>query len=115
MQVGHAQRIADQLRDKAMAAGTIANEFEIQTSDALTLVSISRNLWNQPTNSSVAPPECEECGFTDFDDRRTDRAGARSVNARPSRSRRTESADRRAIPSGIDSVRSVPGEADATA
>ena len=63
------QRIADQLRDEAMAAGTIANTFEIQTSDALTHVEhIAKSLESTNEQLLVAPPECEECGFADFDD-----------------------------------------------
>ncbi|MFC7077408.1 transcriptional regulator [Haloarcula halophila] len=63
------QRIADRLREEAMAAGAIATTFEIQTSDALTHVEhIAKSL--EPTDEQllVAPPECEECGFSDFDD-----------------------------------------------
>jgi predicted Zn-ribbon and HTH transcriptional regulator len=63
------QRIADRLRDEPMAAGSIANDFEIPTSTALTHVEhIAKSL--EPTEEQllVAPPECEACGFTDFDD-----------------------------------------------
>ncbi|GGN86280.1 transcriptional regulator [Halomicroarcula sp. F13] len=63
------QRIADRLRDEAMAAGTIANTFEIQTSTALTHVEhIAKSLDATDEQLLVAPPECERCGFTDFDD-----------------------------------------------
>jgi len=63
------QRIADQLRDDALAAGAIAREFEIQTSDALDHVEhIARSLDSTDEQLLVAPPTCEQCGFDDFDD-----------------------------------------------
>jgi len=63
------QRIADRLRDDALAAGAIAREFEIQTSDALTHVEhIARSLDATDEEILVAPPTCEECGFDEFDD-----------------------------------------------
>jgi len=63
------QRIADQLREDALAAGAIAREFEIQTSDALDHVEhIARSLDGTDEQLLVAPPTCEECGFDDFDD-----------------------------------------------
>jgi len=63
------QRIADQLRAEPLAAGAIAREFEIQTSDALTHVEhIARSLDGTDEQLLVAPPTCEECGFDAFDD-----------------------------------------------
>ena len=63
------QRIADQLRAEPLAAGAIAREFEIQTSDALTHVEhIARSLDATDEEILVAPPTCEECGFDEFDD-----------------------------------------------
>jgi predicted Zn-ribbon and HTH transcriptional regulator len=63
------QRIADQLRAEALAAGAIAREFEIQTSDALDHVEhIARSLDSTDEQLLVAPPTCEECGFDGFDD-----------------------------------------------
>lgn len=63
------QRIADRLREEPLAAGAIAREFEIQTSDALTHVEhIARTLESTDEQLLVAPPTCEECGFEDFDD-----------------------------------------------
>ncbi|MFC6862430.1 transcriptional regulator [Halomicroarcula sp. GCM10025817] len=63
------QRIADRLREGPMAAGTIARTFEIQTSDALTHVEhIARSLDATDEQLLVAPPECDACGFADFDD-----------------------------------------------
>ncbi len=52
-----------------MAAGSIANDFDIRTSTALTHVEhIARSLDGTDEQLLVAPPECEECGFSDFDD-----------------------------------------------
>lgn len=52
-----------------MAAGTIARTFEIQTSDALTHVEhIARSLDETDEQLLVAPPECNACGFSAFDD-----------------------------------------------
>jgi predicted Zn-ribbon and HTH transcriptional regulator len=63
------QRIADSLRAEAMAAGTIANEHDIRTAEALTHVEhISKSLDNTEEQLLVAPPECQECGFSAFDD-----------------------------------------------
>jgi len=63
------QRIADQLREDALAAGAIAREFEIQTSDALDHVEhIARSLDGTDEQLLVAPPRCRACGFEDFDD-----------------------------------------------
>lgn len=63
------QRIADRLRERALQAGTIANEFEITTSDALAHVEhIARSLETADEQLLVAPPECRDCGFSAFDD-----------------------------------------------
>lgn len=63
------QRIADRLRDEAMAAGSIARTFDIRTSDALSHVEhIARSLESTDEQVLVAPPECEDCGFADFED-----------------------------------------------
>lgn len=62
------QRIVDRLREEPMAAGAIAGEFEIRTDAALDHVEhIAQSL--EPTDETllVAPPECEECGFDEFD------------------------------------------------
>jgi len=64
------QRIADRLRDEPMAAGSIANDFEIPTSTALTHVEhIAKSLDATDEQLLVAPPECTDCGFDGFDDR----------------------------------------------
>ena len=64
------QRIADFLREDPARAGTLANEFGITTAAALTHVEhIARSLAGDGAEELlVAPPECRDCGFTDFDD-----------------------------------------------
>jgi hypothetical protein len=63
------ERIADRLREETLAAGELATEFEIRTAEALDHVRhVARSL--EPTGEDllVAPPTCEECGFSEFDD-----------------------------------------------
>jgi hypothetical protein len=63
------ERIADRLREDAAAASTLAREFEIRTSEALSHVEhIARSLESADEQLLVAPPECESCGFDGFDD-----------------------------------------------
>jgi len=63
------ERITDRLREEAMQAGTVAREFDITTSDALAHVEhISKSLAETSEQLLVAPPECRECGFNEFDD-----------------------------------------------
>ena len=63
------ERITDRLRETALPPGTLAREFEIRTATALDHVQhIARSLDGTDEQLLVAPPECEECGFTDFDD-----------------------------------------------
>ncbi len=63
------ERMADRLRDETLAAGALAREFEIRTTDALDHIQhLARSL--DPTDEQllVAPPTCQECGFDGFDD-----------------------------------------------
>jgi len=63
------ERIADRLREEPLAAGAIANEFDVRTATALSHVEhIAQSLDQTEGELLVAPPECAECGFTDFDD-----------------------------------------------
>ena len=64
------QRIADVLRGETARAGTLANEFGITTAAALAHVEhIAQSLASEGEEQLlVAPPECRDCGFTDFDD-----------------------------------------------
>lgn len=63
------ERIADRLRDDAATPSTLATEFQITTGTATSHVEhVARSL--EPTDEQllVAPPECPECGFSNFDD-----------------------------------------------
>jgi len=63
------ERVADRLREEPVAASALARAFDITTADALDHVDhVARSL--EPTEETllVAPPECDECGFADFDD-----------------------------------------------
>ena len=63
------QRIADRLREEALAAGAIAAAFDIQTATAVTHVEhIAQSLEHTDEQLLVAPPTCRECGFDEFDD-----------------------------------------------
>lgn len=63
------ERIADRLREETLAAGELATEFEIRTAEALEHVQhVARSLEPTEEDLLVAPPTCEECGFSDFDD-----------------------------------------------
>lgn len=63
------QQIATHLRNEPTPPGALANEFGIRSSDVLSHVEhLSKSL--DPTDETllVAPPECHNCGFSDFDD-----------------------------------------------
>lgn len=63
------ERIADHLREETVAAGTLANEFDVTTADALTHVKhIARSLDGTDEEVLAVPPECHACGFSAFDD-----------------------------------------------
>ena len=63
------QRIADALREEPAAAATLAEEFAITTSSALSHVEhIAHSLEGTDEELLAAPPECRDCGFTGFDD-----------------------------------------------
>jgi hypothetical protein len=63
------QRIADRLRDEPAHAGTLAREFGVRTTAVFSHVEhISKSLDASDERLLVAPPECRDCGFTDFDD-----------------------------------------------
>jgi hypothetical protein len=63
------ERIADRLREEALTAGALAAEFGITTAEALSHVRhVARSLEGGDGQLLVAPPECRDCGFTDFDD-----------------------------------------------
>ncbi len=63
------QRITDRLRTEAATPSVLATEFDVTAGAAIRHVEhISQSL--EPTDEQllVAPPECRDCGFTDFDD-----------------------------------------------
>ncbi|WP_267642574.1 transcriptional regulator [Haloarchaeobius amylolyticus] len=63
------QRITDRLREGALTPSALATEFDVTAGTALRHVEhISQSLENTDEQLLVAPPECRECGFTDFDD-----------------------------------------------
>ena len=63
------QRIADFLREDPAAASSLAAEFGITTSTALTHVEhISRSLEATDEELLATPPECRDCGFERFED-----------------------------------------------
>ncbi|PSQ36189.1 transcriptional regulator [Halobacteriales archaeon SW_10_66_29] len=63
------ERITDRLRGETLSAGALAREFEIRSAEALDHVQhIARSLEDSDETLLVAPPECPDCGFDDFDD-----------------------------------------------
>ncbi len=63
------ERIADRLRETPLSASALAREFEVETGTALTHVRhVARSLETTDEQLLVAPPECADCGFDDFDD-----------------------------------------------
>jgi predicted Zn-ribbon and HTH transcriptional regulator len=63
------QRIADRLRETALPASALAREFDVEVGTALTHVKhVAQSLEGTDEQLLVAPPECTECGFDDFDD-----------------------------------------------
>ena len=65
------QRMTDRLRDDPATPSALATEFEVTAGAALRHVEhISRTVAGSDDDEEllVAPPECVECGFSDFDD-----------------------------------------------
>ncbi|WP_135663861.1 transcriptional regulator [Halorhabdus rudnickae] len=64
------ERITDQLREEALSATALAAEFALSTPTTLEHIEhIAASLEETDEQLLVAPPECADCGFTDFDDR----------------------------------------------
>ena len=64
------ERIADRLREEALAATALAAAFELSTSTVIDHVEhIARSLDERDEQLLVAPPTCADCGFDGFDDR----------------------------------------------
>ena len=62
------QRIADHLRHEPAEPATLATEFEITAVSALSHVEhIAETLEGTDEQLLVAPPECRDCGFEEFD------------------------------------------------
>jgi predicted Zn-ribbon and HTH transcriptional regulator len=62
------QRIAHFLRHDSAEPSTLAAEFEITTPAALSHVEhIAESLERTEEELLVAPPECQDCGFSEFD------------------------------------------------
>jgi len=63
------ERMADRLREQTLTASGLAREFEVQANTALGHVEhIARSLDETDEELLVAPPECRDCGFDQFDD-----------------------------------------------
>ncbi|MEE6211338.1 transcriptional regulator [Salarchaeum sp. III] len=63
------ERIADALREDPGTPSSLATEFAITAHAALRHVEhVAKSLDGTDEELLVRPPECEECGFNDFDD-----------------------------------------------
>lgn len=63
------ERIAARLREEPATPSALATEFSITSGSALSHVDhVSRTVEGSDEQLLVAPPECRECGFTDFGD-----------------------------------------------
>lgn len=63
------ERIGDRLREEPLSPSAIAREFDVTTSTALTHVEhIARSHREREEDLLVAPPECRDCGFDNYDD-----------------------------------------------
>lgn len=64
------QRMADRLRGEPATPSVLATEFEVTAGAVIRHVEhISRSIdAGDGEEFLVAPPECSECGFSDFDD-----------------------------------------------
>ncbi|MFC5367382.1 transcriptional regulator [Salinirubrum litoreum] len=63
------QRIADALRAEQASASTLAEDLAVPRSTVYDhLRHVARSLDGTDEQFLVAPPECADCGFADFDD-----------------------------------------------
>jgi predicted Zn-ribbon and HTH transcriptional regulator len=61
------ERIASHLRETTAPASALAREFDVTASAAIDHVRhVARSLTDEQL--LVAPPECQDCGFDEFDD-----------------------------------------------
>lgn len=63
------ERIAAHLRETAAPPSALAREFDVTAPVAVEHVRhVARSLSDDDEQLLVAPPECENCGFDEFDD-----------------------------------------------
>jgi len=63
------RRLSDRLRERASTPTELGRAFSLSPSTVLTHVEhISRSVEHDDEQLLVAPPQCPECGFDDFDD-----------------------------------------------
>ncbi|AGB17046.1 putative transcriptional regulator containing an HTH domain fused to a Zn-ribbon [Halovivax ruber XH-70] len=63
------RRLADRLREEPGTPAELGREFSLSPSTVLThLEHLAHSLQHDDEELLVAPPECRECGFDDFDD-----------------------------------------------
>ncbi|NHN47618.1 transcriptional regulator [Halostella sp. JP-L12] len=63
------ERMADRLREETLSLSALATEFDTTAEVALSHVQhVARSLDGTGEQLLAAPPECRDCGFTDFDD-----------------------------------------------
>ncbi|MFB6197206.1 MAG: transcriptional regulator, partial [Halobacteriaceae archaeon] len=63
------QVITDRLREKALTPTQLSSDLGISTGSALShLQHVASSMEQTNEQVIVRPPECEECGFSNFDD-----------------------------------------------
>ncbi|NEU57625.1 transcriptional regulator [Halorussus sp. MSC15.2] len=63
------ERITDHLRETPASPSALATEFDVTASAAIDHVRhIAQSLSASDDQLLVAPPECDDCGFSEFDD-----------------------------------------------
>lgn len=63
------QRIADLLRERDATPSEVADELDTHVDSVYAnLKHVSRSVESSDDRMLVAPPECADCGFSDFDD-----------------------------------------------
>ncbi|WP_137283640.1 transcriptional regulator [Halorussus salinisoli] len=63
------ERIAAHLRETAASPSALAVEFDVTAGTAIDHIRhVAQSLSANDEQLLVAPPECRECGFDDFDD-----------------------------------------------
>jgi predicted Zn-ribbon and HTH transcriptional regulator len=63
------QRIADALREEPATPRQLSEQLGVPTTTVYEHVRhVARSLENEAEQFLVAPPECRDCGFADFDD-----------------------------------------------